>query len=796
MKFAVTFAIALVGFSSIYVAEGRGHGGRGGHGRGGGHGHGGGHGGRGGGSHSVSSGGSHSGSGGSNSGSSGGVHSSSDGGGGYGGSHSSGSYGGSHSSGSYGGSHSSGSYGGSHSDSYGGSHSDGYGGSHSDDHYSDTFSSGTHSGTHGGRHSDNWDDYKYGGYDYSNSKTSYDPYRDSLPSFDMSMTGFGTRKRPEPRNEFDELKEMFPGIKLPDFDNLGYKPGVGFQLPGIDDSGYHSHRSSMFGFESKPSHSEKPTNQKTNTDPKPSAPASSSTGNGDASHTNQDSQSSVAMSNGHRHHHRHGHRHGHGSNSTTPRPDNTTTPSSASPLPIGFQTTMTPEAGQAPMQPHPTVHLETPPTTPPHHSLPSGVPQVYHSLGQPPGMIHNPYHIPSQPGMPIYGQPPFYGRATMAQPIVPGQVIVLPSQSNPSPGLGQIAAEAFVHSAINAGVNRAINGPSHQHTVSRDRKQQPEGSSTITNSTTIIYNNYGQPQGTTTSEDRTHSSGINVGSRSSVSNASQNTGSNSQLPAVQYYIPDDELMKISEALFAKEETDLNKHVILNLQSKVKAEKIGDEAPRVLLYSNPDLYDMPTIRVLQNLFDNYQLNATTKENITDEMRKEQHLLLDTFFNTDIMTTAMDWLARKNYVEPDDFEMKDTLRRTWFNKIEGSTSGFERVFLAEIYPGSTVLGAQNWIYFMSKEASRDIDYMGYSEEHPITDKARLLKLNLKIGDAVKQNSTMLVGTSPELEMALYTICFYARPNDICPVSLGGHKFYLYTHTFRYFGKDLIDIGIIAF
>lgn len=51
------------------------------------------------------------------------------------------------------------------------------------------------------------------------------------------------------------------------------------------------------------------------------------------------------------------------------------------------------------------------------------------------------------------------------------------------------------------------------------------------------------------------------------------------------------------------------------------------------------------------------------------------------------------------------------------------------------------------------------------------------------------TVFIGTSPELEMALYTVCFYARPNGDCLVSLGGTKFNIITRKFRYRGKDLI-------
>ena len=74
--------------------------------------------------------------------------------------------------------------------------------------------------------------------------------------------------------------------------------------------------------------------------------------------------------------------------------------------------------------------------------------------------------------------------------------------------------------------------------------------------------------------------------------------------------------------------------------------------------------------------------------------------------------------------------------------------------------------------------------------------LVKLNYETEGFTMQNATIFVGTSPELELALYTVCFHARPDNWCPVSLGGAKFFILTHSFRYYGKDLIDLGFPAF
>lgn len=73
--------------------------------------------------------------------------------------------------------------------------------------------------------------------------------------------------------------------------------------------------------------------------------------------------------------------------------------------------------------------------------------------------------------------------------------------------------------------------------------------------------------------------------------------------------------------------------------------------------------------------------------------------------------------------------------------------------------------------------------------LLQKGSIVKMHVKFNGHDKPVVSMFVGTSPELEMALYTVCFYARPNGNCPVSLGGTKFNIITRKFRYRGKDLI-------
>ena len=44
-------------------------------------------------------------------------------------------------------------------------------------------------------------------------------------------------------------------------------------------------------------------------------------------------------------------------------------------------------------------------------------------------------------------------------------------------------------------------------------------------------------------------------------------------------------------------------------------------------------------------------------------------------------------------------------------------------------------------------------------------------------------MMIGISPELELALYTLCFRARPGGDCFVTLANKTFTIQTIIFRY-------------
>ncbi|XP_076247621.1 uncharacterized protein LOC143187348 [Calliopsis andreniformis] len=262
-------------------------------------------------------------------------------------------------------------------------------------------------------------------------------------------------------------------------------------------------------------------------------------------------------------------------------------------------------------------------------------------------------------------------------------------------------------------------------------------------------------------------------------------------------ITDEDLEKLSEALFIKDNNNANRYITLNLQKQTTSSSTADEAPQPLFTVNEEAFQGPTIQKVITIYDNYQPDTNVNEHISPLQRQEESLLVDTFLSTNVMSAAMRFLADKERVRKDYYEYKDTLRKLWFNLFSRGqgkigSSGFEHVFMAELKnaaTGTEVVGLHNWIYYSKQEASGKVDYNGYLKKVDLGNKASIVKIRTKYNGYDKPVTTIFVGTSPELEMALYTVCFYARPDGNCPVSLGGTKFNIVTYKFKYRGNDIV-------
>ncbi|KAG5879111.1 hypothetical protein JTB14_031659 [Gonioctena quinquepunctata] len=258
-------------------------------------------------------------------------------------------------------------------------------------------------------------------------------------------------------------------------------------------------------------------------------------------------------------------------------------------------------------------------------------------------------------------------------------------------------------------------------------------------------------------------------------------------------VTDDELRDFAEVLLSKDINNAARHVTLNLQGMTTSRSMVDQAPQPLLTISQDAYSIPSISKLILLYNNYILEVNQNEVYTAQEKAEENDLLDTILSTPVMQHARNFLIEKGKLGRDPKDFKDLLRLIWFNMYSRGggrigSSGFEHIFLAEL-KNSQVSGLHNWVYFREEEKKNNANYLGYLKKLDLGNKGAIVKYHFTFHDVDKPVGSMFVGTSPELEMALYSTCFVLRADRICPLKMNGNRFIIRTYSYRYRGKNMI-------
>uniref|UniRef100_A0A1A9ZEJ9 EndoU domain-containing protein n=1 Tax=Glossina pallidipes TaxID=7398 RepID=A0A1A9ZEJ9_GLOPL len=256
---------------------------------------------------------------------------------------------------------------------------------------------------------------------------------------------------------------------------------------------------------------------------------------------------------------------------------------------------------------------------------------------------------------------------------------------------------------------------------------------------------------------------------------------------------DDEIRTLTETLYSKEANSQINLIRVNVQGKTRSIDSTDEAPQPLLEIDAKAFDAPTIAAMRSLFNNYEMDTMVNEHVTPNERKEENDFVDAVMSTNVMRQAMLFLQNKGLVSPDPKTHRDLVKELWFTQYSRGngkigSSGFEHVFVNEVKNG-TIIGLHNWVYFYDEEKGGRLDYKGYLNQLDLGTKAKVMKVRFTHNGLNKPVNTLFIGTSPELELALYTLCFQLRPDRTCPVSLGGSNFGIVTYSWRYRGKNLI-------
>jgi len=186
-----------------------------------------------------------------------------------------------------------------------------------------------------------------------------------------------------------------------------------------------------------------------------------------------------------------------------------------------------------------------------------------------------------------------------------------------------------------------------------------------------------------------------------------------------------------------------------------------------------------------LYENYKPDTLQVEDNTKAEKDEENAFLDEVMKTKVMKATLAFLRNKKYFTKSDSDFKKLLHQLWFGiysrgmRVKGS-SGFEHVFLGEKKAGK-VQGFHNWVYFYYLEKKKQVNYLGHWEAVDLGGRGTGLSFTFKWGQEQKPFASMMVGTSPELELAVYTTCLLAKGANKCPVSLGGKLVEVEIHVF---------------
>ncbi|KAG8585548.1 hypothetical protein GDO81_005067 [Engystomops pustulosus] len=250
-----------------------------------------------------------------------------------------------------------------------------------------------------------------------------------------------------------------------------------------------------------------------------------------------------------------------------------------------------------------------------------------------------------------------------------------------------------------------------------------------------------------------------------------------------------EITSLAEQLFS---SDANKavggDVTLSLQYKASSTQTSSgtdfASQRLFSYVNEaKLFARPTFSRYIALLDNYVKTTGTAESVPTGEITEQNAFVDEIFRTTVFSRLSSFLVSKGYYTSTD-SFKADFKEMWFGlytRTKGplDSSGFEHVFHGEIH-GGKISGFHSWVQFYLQEKAGQINYLSYSADGPWTSYPDVYGFQFKWSTYLKTLGSMFIGSSPEFEFAVYTLCYITRPDSLCTLTAGGHTLKIQTYT----------------
>lgn len=260
-------------------------------------------------------------------------------------------------------------------------------------------------------------------------------------------------------------------------------------------------------------------------------------------------------------------------------------------------------------------------------------------------------------------------------------------------------------------------------------------------------------------------------------------------------VSNNDLKRFSEKVFA-----MRRQVFGNVNIQIQSEgsSCNRDNARQGLFRNSlnQVYGSETAQALLPLLDNYEpdVGQPERDNMMEKM--EMQIFMDAVMNTPEMRETYNFLKEKGIFTGSRDSFVAHIRKIWTGLFDNDgtrknvlgSSGFEHVFIGEVKRGK-VSGQHNWIQMFMEEKDGHMNYKGYLSKVNYAPDVVGLKMNYEWNGEKKCGGSTLVGTTPELEMALATVCFKTRPNANCYLSLGNKSLRYKTYAFNYEGYDYL-------
>jgi len=252
---------------------------------------------------------------------------------------------------------------------------------------------------------------------------------------------------------------------------------------------------------------------------------------------------------------------------------------------------------------------------------------------------------------------------------------------------------------------------------------------------------------------------------------------------------DGELRALTEQLWAADVNSVGDQITVNDQGQCSGN--SDLASDPLLTVPESALSGPTLAALVALQDNYIASVNFDEDETPEELTEKENFLDLIMATEVMNITETFMHAKGLITRPLREVIDEIWFTPYSRSGGhmSSTGFEHSFVGEIKNGA-VSGFHNWVHFQTEEKSGELNYKCWLKAPvDLGTEGEVFMLKFDWLSEPKSIGSMWIGTTPELELAAYTVCFYARVDSLCPITMNGNNFHVQTWTMSSNGKTLV-------